>query len=1182
MASSRDVVVETDRLLAAAEASCRERFRPDDPDSSEARGSFRRAALRVTLRVAAASAFALAGVAAVSVGANGALAALGGGHTTPRTLPSTAPRGRWGSAFDAGAALTGGAVPVPEAPRHAAHDASRPAYRLRDGKAGAWTSARDVPNPTLTRRRRRESVSASATRGTTASEPLRAAPVLDLDPTAKVPKWDREPYEYEMPEVGRRANAEDVEDAGLASPRGLGSPARHPAVPTPKRRGGADFVAARLGDPEPAEPTSERLGEYEGDGSVPWDQMSPPPAPWAPYGPPLDRADAATLSRSRLRPAAWGATRDSSNDGALSDGEKESIVDWNALAADGAEANLPDAERETRSVVPDFDAFLAESEARFGANDVAEPMAFRGTDYEEGSPAAPTPVTFEEESYEAAMTDGDRFAAKTSYHAWNEEDPVEVADARRRREAAETERLRAIIHGDRARAEALANLGEAAMENSYEGDGSVPWDLSLPPMPPAEEEAEEDRGAMGATFGMTLDEYEAELEAHRASTPKARAEREAKETARRERSRRNADGSISWNAPPAPSAPPRRASGIANNDAVRAASTEDASVSWDDPTYDPRPKRVESEPEPERTFEYEPSLTKASKASDDAAELAGEKPRVNPDGSVPWDAYDPEDAWKPSDEDRAAYEDALERADETDEDAPVEEEEEEEEETSYTIGEGEGGAVAWNAAPEEETVSASAEENSVPAKLAMNTRDYDGVEAVDDGFIRDPEEAAEYEARLFTAALGDSLVEPDFAAGAEAERVVAPCMLSALGGSSGNEPLCQKYEGDAKACQTRYFKEQSCWHKTVGARFVDPESTTESGPRKGRGPPTRRDDPDRNAAWIKEYYDCMSGGEKYAGSVEAPYRLPQPTSARQVKKHFSAKKNEAYMYVFLHVPKAGGTYFKSLLHESAQSRIARLGGQDPRWDPEIVHNWNTGPLVDMTENAFASVKWHIVHQHPPQQFGGEGMRRSYDAGHRAVGKGALSLGVCEYVDAPCAYFTVLRDPFERYMSHYSYLCLEGSEDYTAWDPSWKRSKYAATGCPESPVQFFHRVGSSTTILAPGADPTTSCAVEAAKRNLRSGCMRYLLLDKLSHGLQMMRDRLPDFHDMGLADPAKTAVHKNGSGDRLTRRLQARLDSYLADEKEMAELKRLLKHETDVYEYAREHYYDQWDGDLLTC
>ena len=1285
--------METDRLLAAAEASGRERFRPDDPDASEARASFRRSALRVTLRVAAVSAFALAGVAAVSVGANGALAALGGGLTTPRTLPATAPRGRWGSAFDAGAALTGGAVPVPEAPRHAARDSSRPVYRLRDGKAGVWTAARDVPTPTP-RSRRDRSHPASATPGTSsASKPLRAAPVLDLDPAAKFPKWDREPYEYEMPKVDRRADgarggkdAKDAKDAGLASPRGLGSAAANPAVPVPRRRreAGADFVAARLGDPEPepaelaepAEPASlAALGEYEGDGSVPWDQISPPPAPSAPPGPPLataDEADAARLAHPWLRPASWGATRDWSNDGALRVEEKEPAVDWNALAADGAEAEAAGAERETRPVVHDFDAFLAESEAKNGARRVAEPIAFRGTDYEEGSPAARTP-RFEESSYEAAMTDGDRFASKISHHAWNEEDPVRAAAARRRRDAKETERLRAIIHGDRARAKALANLGEAAMENSYEGDGSVPWDWSLPAMVPEEneenEENEEDRGALGATVGLTLDEYEAEIEAYRASTPEARAEREAREAARRERSRRNADGSTSWNAPPAPSAPPRRASGIADNDAVRAASTEDAAVSWNDPNYDPRPKRVEPEPEP--TFEYEPPPTKEAKAkaSDESAKLAGEKPRVNPDGSVPWDVYGPEDdRWKPSDAERAAYEDSLERADETEEEAPVEEEEEgEEEETSYTIGEGEGGAVAWNAAPKEETVFAPAEKKRVPAKPAMNTRDYEGVEVVDDPFIRDPEEAAEYEAQLFNAALGDSLVEPDPAEGVEAEPVVAPvdveaeaeadadaeadepseeaslgadagalglnaqralartqkrqatrmrvlrrgrqrvkntkyepdpfipephgdpsadatCMISALGGPFGDEPLCQKYEGDSKACQTQTFTEQSCWHKTIGARFLDPKSITEMGPRKGRGPPTRQDDNQKNAAWVQEYYDCMAGHEKYVGSVEAPYRLPRPSSVRPVKKYFSAKKNEAYMYVFLHVPKAGGTYFKSLLHQSAEARRGRLGGQDPHWDPDIVQNWNTVPLVDMTENAFANVNWHIVHRHPPQQFGGEGMRESYAAGHRAIGKGALSLGVCEYVDAPCAYFTVLRDPFERFISHYSYLCLEGSENHTAWDPAWKRdaAKYAATGCPESPVEFFNRVGSSTTILAPGADPKTTCAVEAAKRNLRSGCMRYLLLENLSHGLQMMRDTLPDFNDIGLADPTKTAEHKNGSGDRLTRRLQARLDSYLADEKEMAELKELLKHETDVYEFAKEHYYDQWDSDLLTC
>jgi hypothetical protein len=39
--------------------------------------------------------------------------------------------------------------------------------------------------------------------------------------------------------------------------------------------------------------------------------------------------------------------------------------------------------------------------------------------------------------------------------------------------------------------------------------------------------------------------------------------------------------------------------------------------------------------------------------------------------------------------------------------------------------------------------------------------------------------------------------------------------------------------------------------------------------------------------------------------------------------------------------------------------------------------------------------------------------------------GALSTGSCDAVDAPCAYLTVLRDPVERFISHYSYLCLEG-------------------------------------------------------------------------------------------------------------------------------------------------------------
>ena len=68
----------------------------------------------------------------------------------------------------------------------------------------------------------------------------------------------------------------------------------------------------------------------------------------------------------------------------------------------------------------------------------------------------------------------------------------------------------------------------------------------------------------------------------------------------------------------------------------------------------------------------------------------------------------------------------------------------------------------------------------------------------------------------------------------------------------------------------------------------------------------------------------------------------------------------AYFYHFVHVPKAGGTYFKSLLHASETRRQARLGGPDPRWDQALVQTWNTKPLVDMTEASFANVAWRYV------------------------------------------------------------------------------------------------------------------------------------------------------------------------------------------------------------------------------
>ena len=55
--------------------------------------------------------------------------------------------------------------------------------------------------------------------------------------------------------------------------------------------------------------------------------------------------------------------------------------------------------------------------------------------------------------------------------------------------------------------------------------------------------------------------------------------------------------------------------------------------------------------------------------------------------------------------------------------------------------------------------------------------------------------------------------------------------------------------------------------------------------------------------------------------MEAPHRVPYPTASKPVKKHFEAGTNRAYAYTFVHVPKAGGTYFLSLLREVGWCRL---------------------------------------------------------------------------------------------------------------------------------------------------------------------------------------------------------------------------------------------------------------------
>jgi hypothetical protein len=206
---------ETDELLVKdASAS-----RGADVRDVDGRGS---SAARTAVRVAAVGACALAGVAAVSgdvFGHFAGVAAFGGSDDRARLGESH--EGRWATAFDL---------------------ADDSAFSLRDGKRGAWGAARGVSGaaPQAT------PLSASAETRRAGSIPsLRSAPALPAKKPSRFQKWDRAPYEYEMPAAFSSLGDGDGDESGIS-----GEPRDRTRLGVARERSLRDrrFDAAALGD----------------------------------------------------------------------------------------------------------------------------------------------------------------------------------------------------------------------------------------------------------------------------------------------------------------------------------------------------------------------------------------------------------------------------------------------------------------------------------------------------------------------------------------------------------------------------------------------------------------------------------------------------------------------------------------------------------------------------------------------------------------------------------------------------------------------------------------------------------------------------------------------------------------------------------------------------------------------
>jgi hypothetical protein len=245
------------------------------------------------------------------------------------------------------------------------------------------------------------------------------------------------------------------------------------------------------------------------------------------------------------------------------------------------------------------------------------------------------------------------------------------------------------------------------------------------------------------------------------------------------------------------------------------------------------------------------------------------------------------------------------------------------------------------------------------------------------------------------------------------------------------------------------------------------------------------------------------------------------------------------------------------------------------------------------------------------------------------------MGTCDLVDAPCAYVTAIREPVERLLSHWRYICLQGAENQEGWPQEWKD----AGRCPLDAVSFWERgrdfpwgaenaqghPESLVARIAPGGDPGSTCALEAAKKNLAARCVRYLMLDRMDDGVERLANvtvgrRVAEASSLGAEEddaaadvPSSDALSDASSrpfafsasilGKRFVRvasrrsgpgfRVNAAADVPMSEENEARwedanapetrqRLEALVPNSVALYAFAKERYEKQWDEPFEGC
>ena len=312
--------------------------------------------------------------------------------------------------------------------------------------------------------------------------------------------------------------------------------------------------------------------------------------------------------------------------------------------------------------------------------------------------------------------------------------------------------------------------------------------------------------------------------------------------------------------------------------------------------------------------------------------------------------------------------------------------------------------------------------------------------------------------------------------------------------------------------------------------------------------------------------------DRWSSTIGAngPYTLP----AHGTNTSTPMRNSSPLFYNFVHVPKAGGTFFSGFLME-AMEKVGERHGYAYPLNKAPFDSWITLPLVDLTQTNALELRRAFQTQEPAEFFSTEYLKKQYEQGKRYFGKGQYGMGLCEAMDAPCVYLTTLREPVSRYLSHYVYSCLLGGEGRAQWTEEWKE----AGECKANPSEFMDHLGVNLDWLielAPGKG-SEQARVAAAKANLASACTRYILNEKYDDGIKRLRQTFPDFAGLGYSP----FLNKN-KAEPLSKHLKERYDAYLKDDKIMRDVKERHAAMIDVYNFAVKNYDASWSSPVKSC